>query len=270
VSALPFGVDPLLRERLAARADVDPIAPRAALRSADGRHMLGSLEAALARRLVDEGLLLPDSRAGDGWRLPDASDIDGSLAAVARWLQANRLGGRWRDELLAVDNAEGLPVAAIERAAVRPLGIATHAVHLVGRRADGHVWVQQRALDKATDPGLWDTMMGGLVSSHESIATTLERETWEEAGLRIAQLDAVRPFTRISVRRPVSDGYMVEHIEVYEAVVPDALTPRNQDGEVERFDCITPAELHDWLRADVFTLEAALILTSWLARAEAR
>ena len=265
MSALPFGVDPLLRERLAARADVDPIAPRAALRSADGRHMLGSLEAALARRLVDEGLLLPDSRAGDGWRLPDASDIDGSLAAVARWLQANRLGGRWRDELLAVDNAEGLPVAAIERAAVRPLGIATHAVHLVGYRADGCVWVQQRALDKATDPGFWDTLMGGLVCAHESIATTLERETWEEAGLRIAQLQAVRPFTRISVRRPVTDGYMIEHIEVFEAVVPDATLPRNQDGEVERFDCVSPSELHDWLRADVFTLEAALILTSWLA-----
>lgn len=263
-------VDPVLRARLAARADIDPLVPRAPLRSADGRHTIGSLDSALARRLVDEGLLLPDSRTGSGWRLPDAPDGDAALAAIARWLLANQLGGRWRDELLAVDNAEGVPVAAIERAAVRPLGIATHAVHLVGRRADGHVWVQQRALDKATDPGLWDTTMGGLVSSHESIATTLERETWEEAGLRIAELDAVRPFTRISVRRPVSDGYMVEHIEAYEAVVPDALTPRNQDGEVERFDCITPAELHDWLRADVFTLEAALILTSWLAHAEAR
>jgi len=148
---------------------------------------------------------------------------------------------------------------------VRPLGIATHAVHLVGQRADGRVWVQQRALDKATDPGLWDTLMGGLVSAHESIATTLERETWEEAGLRITELDAVRAFTRISVRRPVSDGYMVEHIEVFEAVVPDALTPQNQDGEVERFDCITRHELHERLRSDTFTLEAALILTSWLA-----
>lgn len=260
-----FAVDPALCARLAARADVAPIAPRAALHSADGRHTIGSLEAALARCLVDEGLLLSDSRAGDGWRLPDATDSDAALAAIARWLQANQIGGRWRDELLAVDNAEGVPVAAIERAAVRPLGIATHAVHLVGQRADGRVWIQQRALDKATDPGLWDTLMGGLVSAHESIATTLERETWEEAGLRIEQLETVRPFTRISVRRPVTDGYMVEHIEVFEAVVPDALTPRNQDGEVERFDCIHVGELHERLRADAFTLEAALILTSWLA-----
>jgi 8-oxo-dGTP pyrophosphatase MutT (NUDIX family) len=262
---MSFPVDPALRARLAARADVAPLMPRSSLRSADGHHAIGSLEPALARRLVDEGLLLPDTRAGDGWRLHDANDIDLALATIAGWLQANQLGGRWRDELLAVDNAEGVPVAAIERAAVRPLGIATHAVHLVGQRADGRVWVQQRALDKATDPGLWDTLMGGLVSAHESIATTLERETWEEAGLRITELDAVRAFTRISVRRPVSDGYMVEHIEVFEAVVPDALTPQNQDGEVERFDCITRHELHERLRSDTFTLEAALILTSWLA-----
>ena len=260
-----IAVDPELRARLAARADVAPLAPRAVLLSSDGHHALGSLEPALARCLVDDGLLLPDSRAGNGWRLPDATDADTALAAIARWLHVNRIGGRWRDELLAVDNAEGVPVAAIERAAVRPLGIATHAVHLVGRRADGRVWVQRRALDKATDPGLWDTLMGGLVSSHESVATTLERETWEEAGLRIDQLDAVRPFTRISVRRPVSDGYMVEHIEVFEAVVPDAQVPKNQDGEVERFDCIALSELHERLRADAFTLEAALILTSWLA-----
>ena len=259
-----FVVDPDLRARLAARANVAPLAPRAALRSADGRHTIGSLESSLASHLVDEGLLTSNSRGADGWRLPDA-DSDTALAGIAHWLHTNQIGGRWRDELLAVDNTEGVPVAAIERAAVRPLGIATHAVHLVGQRADGHVWVQQRALDKATDPGLWDTLMGGLVSARESIATTLERETWEEAGLRIDQLDAVRPFTRISVRRPVTDGYMVEHIEVFEAVVPDTLTPQNQDGEVERFDCIAPGELHERLRADAFTLEAALILTSWLA-----
>ena len=259
-----FVVDPGLQARLAARANLAPLMPRAALRSADGGHVIGSLEVSLARCLVDEGLLMSDSRASDGWRLPDA-ESDAALAAIAHWLHANDIGGRWRNELLAVDNAEGVPVAAIERAAVRPLGIATRAVHLVGQLADGRVWVQQRALDKATDPGMWDTLMGGLVSADESIATTLARETWEEAGLRISELDAVRPFTRISVRRPVTDGYMVEHIEVFEAVVPDALVPQNQDGEVERFDCIAPHELHERLRADAFTLEAALILASWLA-----
>ena len=33
-------------------------------------------------------------------------------------------------------------------------------MHLVGETSDGHFWVQQRALNKANDPGQWDTLMG--------------------------------------------------------------------------------------------------------------
>jgi 8-oxo-dGTP pyrophosphatase MutT (NUDIX family) len=267
MSGLRLELDPIWRARLAARADIAPRMPRAPLRTADAAHAIGSLEAGLAATLAEAGLLQAGESAdpAEGWRLPATRDADAALAAIAHWLHANRIGGRWRDELLAVvDTAGGTtPVAVIERAAVRPLGIVTHAVHLVGRRAsDGHVWVQQRAFDKATDPGQWDTMMGGLVSARESIAATLERETWEEAGLRIAELVDVRPFGRIVVRRPVSDGYMVEHIEMFEACVPDALMPRNQDGEVERFECMSPSELRARLHADSFTLEAALIIAS--------
>ena len=50
----------------------------------------------------------------------------------------------WRNELLSVNDASGRSVAMIERAAVRPLGIATRAVHLVGWAEQGGVWVQQR------------------------------------------------------------------------------------------------------------------------------
>ncbi|HEY9064424.1 MAG TPA: NUDIX domain-containing protein, partial [Burkholderiaceae bacterium] len=233
---------------------------------------IGSIEPPLARRLADAGLLRPDdaeptdAAARDpGWRLPGVPGADAALAAIARWLHANGFGGRWRDELLAVVAAEGgtAPLAAIERAAVRPLGIVTHAVHLVGRRAsDGHVWVQQRALDKATDPGMWDTLMGGLVAARETIAQTLERETWEEAGLRIVEVADVQARGRVTVRRPVPDGYMVEHIEIFEARVPDALAPQNQDGEVAQFECLPADELCKRLHADKFTLEAALVLTT--------
>ena len=72
-------------------------------------------------------------------------------------------------------------IGQVERGAVRPLGIATQAVHLVGHAADGRIWVQQRALNKANDPGLWDTLMGGMVSAADTVATALVRETWEEA-----------------------------------------------------------------------------------------
>jgi 8-oxo-dGTP pyrophosphatase MutT (NUDIX family) len=161
---------------------------------------------------------------------------------------------------------EPLPLGVIERAAVRPLGIATHAVHLVGRRADGAWWVQQRALDKATDPGLWDTLVGGLISAAESIRQTLERETWEEAGLRIEALRGVALLGRCTVRRPVTDGYMVEQLHLFEAVLPDDVEPVNQDGEVARFECLSEHALRQRLHDDAFTVEAALLLALALQR----
>jgi 8-oxo-dGTP pyrophosphatase MutT (NUDIX family) len=254
--------DDSLVAALEARAAQPPLRPRERLwidaRVGAGPHEIGSIEPALGERLVIEGL--PVRRSIDGWYVTGDIDADSALDRIARWLDAERLCSRWRDELLAVTSPDGRPVARIERAAARALGIATSAVHLVGRRADGAFWVQQRALDKAVDPGLWDTLMGGLVTAAESIADTLARETHEEAGLAIADLEDVAACDRLTIRRPVDDGYMIEHIEVFEARMPAGLAPRNLDGEVERFACVDPTTLRGWLAEDRFTLEAALIL----------
>ncbi len=228
---------------------------------------IGSIEAPLALRIAARGLLLRDAD-GAGWCIdvPHAHACDAALAGIAQWLQANGLASAWRGELLPVTDAAGSTVGAIERAAVRPLGIATHAVHLVVADARGRVWVQQRAFDKATDPGRWDTTMGGLVAHGEALAQTLARETWEEAGLRIDDLRGVAGFGGITVRRPVAEGYMVEHIAMYEATLADGSPPLNQDGEVAGFECLERGALIERLQADLFTLEAAMILALWLAR----
>jgi 8-oxo-dGTP pyrophosphatase MutT (NUDIX family) len=250
-------------EALRARADLPPARAREPLCLADGHVAIGSIEPELGERLVAAGL--PLVRAGAHWQLA-AVDADSAFDAIARWLHAQGLGSRWRGELLAVTDAQGTRHGAVERAAVRPLGISTFAVHLVGWTRAGEIWVQQRALDKATDPGLWDTLMGGLVAGDESIRATLVRETDEEAGLDVAALEGVAHADRILIRRPVSDGYMVEHIEAFEAVVPEALEPCNRDGEVERFERLAPAAVVERLRAGAFTLEAALILAGSLER----
>jgi 8-oxo-dGTP pyrophosphatase MutT (NUDIX family) len=153
----------------------------------------------------------------------------------------------------------------VERAVVRPLGITTFAVHLVGQSPDGSHWVQQRSLTKANDPGLWDTLMGGMIPATDSVAQALERETWEEAGLRLDQLAQVRRCGRISVRRPTSDhaaGYVVEHIEWYRCIVPPGVVPANQDGEVAQFRLMDGDEVIERLQRDEFTIEAALILAA--------
>lgn len=248
--------------RLQTRAASPPARRRERLGCGGPSALIGSIEPELARRIAAAGL--PIEQCPPGWHI--AGPVDASLAGIARWLHANGLCSRWRDELLAVESEDGETVGCIERAAARALGLTTRAVHLVGRTADGRTWVQQRAFDKATDPGLWDTLMGGLVAAGESTADTLARETREEAGLAIEELQGVAASGRITVRRPVWDGYMVEHIDVFEAIVPEGTEPLNRDGEVERFARIDAGTLTQWLQADAFTLEAALILVRPPAR----
>jgi 8-oxo-dGTP pyrophosphatase MutT (NUDIX family) len=221
----------------------------------------GSIEPALAQRMQAAGL--PLHRDAGRWTLAGG---DAALARLALWIRDNGFGGRWRDELMPVVDEAGRVHAAVERAAVRPLGITTHAVHLVGSTAAGDVWVQQRAFDKATDPGQWDTLMGGLMGAGETVQQTLVRETWEEAGLRVEDLVAVAPVGEITVQRPLPDGYMIERIHIFEAGVPDGVVPQNQDGEVERFECLPLPRLIERLQAGLFTLEAALIHARWLQR----
>ncbi len=244
------------------RADSPPLVPRTALTIGDPPARIGSVEPSLAQCMQDAGL--PLRRSGPGWHILTTPDT--SLMAIAQWLNARGIGGRWRAEMLAVIDEQGRAVGAIERAAVRPLGLTTFAVHLVAARADAKVWVQQRAANKATDPGQWDTTMGGQVGAGESAADALTRETWEEAGLHLAQMQGLREAGRITFRRPVTEGFLVEHIDVFDATLADAVVPANQDGEVQRFDCLAPGELLAWLREDRFTLEAATILVAWLQR----
>ena len=252
--------------RLQERAAQPPARPRQPLRIEGMQAPIGSIEATLAEHLRAAGLAECSGDDDDDGAMLLTGPADAALAAVARWLVAQGLGGRWRGELLPVTDPAGTRIAVIERAAVRPLGIATFAVHLIGLSGIGGVWVQQRALDKATDPGQWDTLVGGLVAAGESSASALERETWEEAGLRIGDLSHLQAVDRITIRRPVSEGYMVEHIEVFEAVLPDGIEPVNQDGEVERFECLPPAALVERLAEGSFTLEAALMLAASLRR----
>lgn len=237
---------------------------RMALFAEDGGDPIGSIEPVLERRLLAAGM--PLRSCGEGCCVD--GPLDPSLAAIARWLDTNGLAAPWRDELLAVTTSRGAQVGVIERAVVRVLGIATVAVHLVGVTDDGRFWVQQRAFDKAIDPGLWDTLMGGQVAAGESIDTTLERESMEEAGLAVVDLVDLQRRDDVVVRRAVAEGDLDERIAVYRARLPGPLVPVNRDGEVERFDCLTRDALIERLAAGAFTLEATLILGAELERGD--
>ena len=202
------------------------------------------------------------------WRLEGQGGATDNLNRLAQAMRSAGLAGAWRNEQLAVCNAEGRQLATVERGAVRPLGIATRAVHLVGVCADGLIWVQQRSEDKANNPGMWDTLMGGMVSAADSLAEALARETWEEAGLRVAELGELRLGGNVMFARPSDEaegqGYMVERIDWFSALVPDALQPVNQDGEVQRFERLELTEVQGWMLQGRFTPEASLVLAAYM------
>ncbi|HSW20886.1 MAG TPA: NUDIX domain-containing protein [Ramlibacter sp.] len=248
-----------------AQAAREPLRPRVPLRWQS--HVIGSVEneflaqPALRSALPRQGLV---QCSDQGWHI-EGAQLSDSLAVLANAMREAGLTGAWRNEQLAVRDASQALVGTVERGAVRPLGIATQAVHLVGLSPDGRHWVQQRAHDKATDPGLWDTLMGGMAPACDTPMQALARETWEEAGLRMDQLMQLRVGGSFTVRRPSQDarnaGYVVERVDWWRCVLADGVTPVNQDGEVQQFALMTSSELRRRLLAGEFTLEAMLALT---------
>ena len=248
------------RARLAAAANAPPLRPRVALFCGGAR--IGTVEPDLFRLAgLATGPLLQAAGEG-GWRL-GAGDPTRVLGAIADTLRATGLAHTWRDEQLAVRGKDGTLLGTVERGVARALGLATDAVHLTALAPDGRLWVQQRALDKPTDPGRWDTLVGGLVPAAEDLATALARETWEEAGLRPAQLQGLRAGGRVRTCRPLPEqahGYVVEDLHWFVATLPEGVVPCNQDGEVAAFACMAPEEVQARLEADAFTIDAALVL----------
>ncbi|MBU1350869.1 MAG: NUDIX domain-containing protein [Gammaproteobacteria bacterium] len=198
----------------------------------------------------------------------DGNAITDALNTLAAALRDANLCGPWRNEQLAVTNPQGDVVGTVERGAVRVLGITTCAVHLVSLAPDGRMWVQKRSLNKPNDPGLWDTLMGGMISAVDSLPQALARETWEEAGLHIDALSEVAHRGHVLFSRPSREGggtgYMVERIDWFSAVVPDGMAPDNQDGEVDEFALLPLEEVRAQVAQGRFTLEAGLVIAGFL------
>ena len=224
----------------------------------------------ISGRLGGDALLSKQERSGVAvWLLESPTQSATQLMnRLADALRAAGRSGPWRNEQLAVQAADGSRIGTVERGAVRVLGIATQAVHLVGVAPGGGLWVQQRAANKANYPLHWDTLMGGMVSAEDSLEQALARETWEEAGLRTDALADVRWGGVLHFRQPDADGgddlgYMHEAIHWYAATVPQGMAPCNQDGEVAQFVQWSAAQVQQVLAQGQFTPEAALVWAAY-------
>jgi 8-oxo-dGTP pyrophosphatase MutT (NUDIX family) len=209
---------------------------------------------------------LPEVIGPNVIRLSMNNDTNDKLAQIAMVLQQVGLIKKWRDELLDVWHADQ-SLGAIERGAVRPLGLLTRAVHLNAWSSTGELWVARRDLRKPTDPGMWDTLVGGLVGYAEDDALALERESAEEAGLSpkdLTRRESIRSIFRM--QRRVDEGFQCEEVLTSDCLLEDHVKPSNQDGEVMTISCLPITEIKRMLFCGEFTLEASIVITESLLR----
>ena len=177
-----------------------------------------------------------------------APERSAALAEMNAVLRAQGHIRAWRDEGFALFDPHTREVlATMERAAARFWGTLTLGAHANGYIAGGQgrplaMWVAQRAFDKATDPGLFDNLIGGGVPAGQSAHDALQREGWEEAGLSAALLAAAVPAGTLRLHRDVAEGRQLEDLHAYDLALPLDVRPQNQDGEVAGFRLLPMAE----------------------------
>jgi 8-oxo-dGTP pyrophosphatase MutT (NUDIX family) len=192
----------------------------------------------------------------------------GRSAALAEWAaQAHARGPvhGWRDERMVIrDPADGRPLAAIERAFLRPLGLVLHSVQACAytlTAAGPLLWVARRAPGKPVDPNRLDALVAGGISGFDDAASTLERECAEEAGIPASMARRARPAGTLELCYPsVDDGLSTTHRErvvLHDLELPAHFVPVPADGEHAEIVAMTPAEALISIEAGGWTRDGA-------------
>ena len=199
---------------------------------------------------------------------------DAAMAAVAMQLAREGVLTAWRDERYAVRAAaDAPPLFEVERAAARYFGIHTYAAHVNGlvRAGDGiRMWIARRSAGKAIDPGMLDNLVGGGIAAGASVASTVVKESWEEAGIPPAIATTAVQAAELTIFREQPDGIQHETIYAHDLWLPVQWTPANQDGEAVLHRLATLAEVAEILAWDAgpnaMTADASLVAFDCLRR----
>jgi len=197
-------------------------------------------------------------------------------AALDRVVEVLAAEGRlsaWRDERYALGTHFGAaPLCFVERAAARFFGIQTYAAHVSGlvRGDSPAMWLSRRSAGKAIDPGLLDNLVGGGIPAMATVAETMVREAWEEAGIPAAVAAMATPAGEVRVCRAQPDGLQRETVFVHDLWLGAEFVPSNQDGEAVEHRLVSldnaAALIANELEPDVVTADASLVIVDFLLR----
>jgi 8-oxo-dGTP pyrophosphatase MutT (NUDIX family) len=221
----------------------------------------------------------PFERAGDGpvRLMPALATFAGRSAALAAWADAARARWDvpgWRDERVVIrDERDGRPLAGIERALLRPLGLLLRSVQACAYATgpDGpRLWVARRAEHKPVDPGRLDALVAGGIAGFDTPWSTLLRECAEEAGIPAELAGRARPAGTLELCVPaVDDGVPVVHrerVELHDLALPDDFAPVPADGEHAEVFAMRPTEALASIEAGGWTRDGAQATLALLHR----
>ncbi|XP_063848033.1 uncharacterized protein LOC135093081 [Scylla paramamosain] len=179
----------------------------------------------------------------------------------------------WRDERFCVWGQFGVgePLFEIERSAVTPLGIRAYGTHITGYThspEDGRlrIWVQKRAFDKPTYPGMMDSMVGGGVTAGMAPRQVMLKEAHEEAGIPEHLASTAVAAGCVSFFRESERGLHANTEFVYDLELPPDFVPRNVDGEVDSFEAVTVEEFLSRVTSAKYKLTSVPVALDFLIR----
>ena len=165
----------------------------------------------------------------------------GAVEEAARDLVAHGVIRRLREEPYPVkQHWHGEELLRCDRRLATHFGFRAFGVHVNGyvRKADGlYLWVGFRARDKSVAPGKLDNLIAGGQPAGLGLMENLVKEAAEEAGL---PEELARQAVPVGVASYLTDwgalGAKDDLMFLYDLELSEEVTPRNTDGEVERFE----------------------------------
>ena len=149
------------------------------------------------------------------------------------------------EEWVPLVDEKGKVIGKATRKAVHSDKSLLHpVVHLHVINKKGEIFLQKRPLHKDTQPGKWDTAVGGHVGLNETIEIALKREVKEEIGIELVNANS---FAQYVWKSDIESELVFSFISMHEGpFFPD-------EKEVDEGKFWTQSEIIKNLQKDLFT-----------------
>jgi len=174
------------------------------------------------------------------------------------------------DEMLIQVTDDDVVLGPVARSRVHGNPALIHrSVHVLVLGTDGRLLLQKRSLRKDTQPGKWDTSVGGHVGFGQSYEEAARREAAEELGLNLGTLEEGAGDELIFLYPSrIRNAVESENIRTFLHVSAGPFRP--EPDEIDELKFWTRSEIEDALGQGLFTSnfeeEFALFLGSPHAR----